>query len=81
MASWTAEQNKHFEQVLAVYDKDTPDRWQNVARAVGKSVEDVKRQYRLLEEDVRHIESGNYPSYGTRNRVRDEEQRMRYLRL
>ncbi|XP_020270628.1 protein RADIALIS-like 1 [Asparagus officinalis] len=58
---WTAKQNKMFEQALAVYDQETPDRWQNIARAVGRSVEDVKRHYQLLEEDVRHIESGNVP--------------------
>ena len=70
MASWTEEQNKRFEQLLAVYDEDTPDRWQNVAQGVGKSVEDVKRQYRLLEEDIRRIEAGG-AAYG----ARAEEQR------
>ena len=81
-SSWTPKQNKQFEQALAVYDQDTPDRWQNVARAVGKTVEEVKRQYELLEEDVRHIESGNVPfpysqqsSSASRGRARDDEQR------
>lgn len=62
-ASWTQKQNKLFEMALAVYDKDTPDRWNNIARAVGdnKSVDDVKRQYELLVEDVRRIESGMVP--------------------
>ena len=60
-SSWTPKQNKQFELALAEYCRDTPDRWQNVARAVGKSVEEVKRQYELLEEDVRHIEFGNGP--------------------
>jgi hypothetical protein len=52
-----------FEEALAVYDKDTPDRWHNVARAVGgnKSAEEVKRYYELLEEDIKHIESGRVP--------------------
>lgn len=81
ISSWTTEQNKQFEQALAVYDRDTPDRWQNVARAVGKSVNEVKRQYELLEEDVRHIENGNVPfpysqsNNGPRGRAREEEQR------
>ncbi|XP_072958846.1 protein RADIALIS-like 3 [Typha angustifolia] len=61
---WTAKQNKLFEQALAVYDRDTPDRWHNVARAVGgKSAEEVKRYYELLVEDVRRIESGQFPMY------------------
>lgn len=65
-SSWTQKQNKLFERALAVYDKDTPDRWHNIARYVGdKSVDDVKRHYELLIEDVRRIESGmvSYP-YG-----------------
>lgn len=61
-SSWTAEQNKRFEKALALYDKDTPDRWQNVAKAVGgKTAEEVKRHYEILLEDLRHIESGRIP--------------------
>ncbi|KVH92358.1 protein RADIALIS-like 3 [Cynara cardunculus var. scolymus] len=62
--SWTAKQNKLFETALAVYDRDSADRWQLIARAVGggKSAEEVKRHYELLLEDVRHIESGYIPS-------------------
>nr|XP_023911687.1 protein RADIALIS-like 3 [Quercus suber] len=60
--SWTAKENKAFERALAVYDKDTPDRWHNVAKAVGgKTPEQVKRHYELLVEDVKHIESGRVP--------------------
>lgn len=61
--SWTPRQNKLFEDALAVYDKDTPDRWHNVARAVGgnKSAEEVKRYYELLVEDIKHIEAGKVP--------------------
>ncbi|GAU18526.1 hypothetical protein TSUD_233980 [Trifolium subterraneum] len=58
MASWTARQNKLFEEALAIYDRETPDRWHNVAKVVGKSVEDVKRHYELLIEDVKRIERG-----------------------
>ncbi|KAF8779599.1 hypothetical protein HU200_002460 [Digitaria exilis] len=61
-AQWTQKQNKLFEQALAVYDKDTPDRWHNIARAVGgKSADEVRRYYELLEEDVSRIESGKVP--------------------
>ncbi|CAA2937913.1 transcription factor RADIALIS-like [Olea europaea var. sylvestris] len=67
-SSWTPKQNKQFEKALALYDKETPDRWQNVARAVdGKSAEEVKRHYEILVEDLKHIESGNipFPNYGS----------------
>lgn len=61
-SSWTSQENKRFEKALAVYDKDTPDRWQKVARAVGgKSAEEVKRHYDILIEDVRDIESDRFP--------------------
>ncbi|KAG0495597.1 hypothetical protein HPP92_000313 [Vanilla planifolia] len=61
-SNWTPKQNKLFERALAVYDEETPDRWQNVARAVeGKSAEEVKRHYDLLLEDLRYIESGKVP--------------------
>ncbi|RZC23564.1 Protein RADIALIS-like 1 [Glycine soja] len=57
-SSWTPRQNKLFERALAKYDRETPDRWQNVANEVGKSVEEVKRHYEILKEDIRRIERG-----------------------
>ncbi|KAI8014211.1 Protein RADIALIS-like 6 [Camellia lanceoleosa] len=61
-SSWTAKENKQFEEALAYFDKDTPDRWQNVARAVGgKSVEEVKRHYEILVKDIIQIESDQVP--------------------
>ncbi|OMO75710.1 hypothetical protein COLO4_25938 [Corchorus olitorius] len=72
--SWTAKQNKDFEKALAVYDKDTPDRWYNVAKAVGgKTADEVKRHYELLVEDVNHIESGHVPFPITGLLAEDEE--------
>ncbi|KAL1827472.1 hypothetical protein ACET3Z_005884 [Daucus carota] len=62
---WTAEENKLFENALAKFDKDTPDRWQKVAAMVpGKTVADVKRQYKVLEDDVSSIEAGLFPIPG-----------------
>jgi hypothetical protein len=59
---WTTKQNKQFEKALALYDKDTPDRWQNVAKAVGgKSAEEVRRHYEILVQDLINIESGQVP--------------------
>lgn len=60
-SSWTPRQNKLFEEALAIHDRETPDRWQNVARVVGKSVEDVKRHYEILKEDIKRIERGQIP--------------------
>ncbi|KAI4331568.1 hypothetical protein MLD38_029745 [Melastoma candidum] len=59
---WTVEENKQFENALAVFDKDTPDRWLKVAAMIpGKTVGDVIKQYRDLEEDVSDIEAGLIP--------------------
>ncbi|EXC23690.1 Transcription factor [Morus notabilis] len=64
-AKWTAEENKQFENALALYDKDTPDRWVKVAAMIpGKTVGDVMKQYRELEEDVSDIEAGLIPIPG-----------------
>lgn len=75
-SQWSSKQNKQFEMALALYDKETPDRWNNIARAVGgKSVEEVKRHYELLVHDLRHIESGRVPLPKYRNVGIVEEQR------
>ncbi|KNA12251.1 hypothetical protein SOVF_127700 [Spinacia oleracea] len=58
---WTTKQNKLFEKALALYDKDTQDRWQKIANVVGKSPEEVKRHYEILVEDVKSIEQGQVP--------------------
>ncbi|GMH23387.1 hypothetical protein Nepgr_025230 [Nepenthes gracilis] len=87
-SSWTPKQNKQFEKALALYDKDTPDRWENVARAVGgKSPEEVKRHYEILVQDLEHIESGQVPIPIYRNTlvngrgIADEQRHLRNLRL
>jgi len=60
--NWTFKQNKLFENALAIYDKDTPDRWHKVASVVGgKSPEEVKRHYEILLEDLNSIEAGQVP--------------------
>ncbi|XP_073290770.1 protein RADIALIS-like 3 [Primulina huaijiensis] len=60
---WTPQENKLFEKALARFDKDTPDRWHNIAQAMGggKSAEEVKRHFEILMEDLRRIESGYVP--------------------
>ncbi|XP_073151407.1 transcription factor DIVARICATA-like [Henckelia pumila] len=62
---WTPEENKKFENALAIYDRDTPDRWDNVAAMIpGKTANDVIKQYRELVEDVSDIEAGLIPVPG-----------------
>lgn len=62
---WTSEENKQFENALALFDKDTPDRWYNIATMIpGKTVNDVIKQYKELEEDVSVIEAGLIPVPG-----------------
>ncbi|XP_051124006.1 protein RADIALIS-like 3 [Andrographis paniculata] len=62
MSTWTSKQNKQFEEALARYDKDTPDRWHNIARAVsGKSADEVRRHYEVLEKDIMQIETDQVP--------------------
>ncbi|MQL95132.1 hypothetical protein Taro_027797 [Colocasia esculenta] len=88
-SSWSAKQNKLFEEALAVYDKDTPDRWQNVAREVGgKSPEEVKRHYDELVRDLKFIEAGQVPFPNYRSSalkggspMANDEQRLRSLKL
>ncbi|CAK9148366.1 unnamed protein product [Ilex paraguariensis] len=62
---WTPEENKKFENALALFDNDTPDRWQKIAAMVpGKTVGDVMKQYKELEDDVSSIEAGLVPIPG-----------------
>lgn len=62
---WTAEENKMFEDALALFDKETPDRWYNVASMIpGKTVNDVIKQYIELVEDITDIEAGLIPLPG-----------------
>lgn len=63
-------ENKLFENALAKFDNDAPDRWQRVAEMVpGKTVADVMRQYKELEDDVSSIEAGFYPKYRYNNSI------------
>jgi len=62
---WTREENKRFESALAIFDKETPDRWTRVAAMIpGKSVLDVIEQYKELVADIRDIEDGKVPIPG-----------------
>ncbi|CAI9780098.1 unnamed protein product [Fraxinus pennsylvanica] len=68
VTKWTPEENKRFENALALFDKDTPDRWYNVAAMIpGKTVSDVIKHYMELVEDVSDIEAGLIPIPGYTN--------------
>ncbi|KAF3439343.1 hypothetical protein FNV43_RR17620 [Rhamnella rubrinervis] len=88
--TWTAKQNKLFENALAVYDSETADRWHKIAKVVGGTTEEeVKRQYEILLEDINHIESGKVPLPKYRkvrgisegSNICSEEKRLKNLKL
>ncbi|XP_022861174.1 transcription factor DIVARICATA-like [Olea europaea var. sylvestris] len=67
---WTAEENKRFEDALALFDEEAPDRWYSVAAMIpGKTIIDVIKQYKELVEDVTHIEAGLIPIPGYTNHI------------
>ncbi|KAF8675798.1 hypothetical protein HU200_047287 [Digitaria exilis] len=62
-STWSKKENKLFEEVLAYYSEDTPDRWNKVSRAMGgtKTADEVRRHYEILEDDIKLINSGRVP--------------------
>ena len=87
---WTREENRRFEDALAVHGPNDPNRWQHVANAVGgKSVQEVKMHYEILQEDVIRIERDQIPppSYrgaainiNARQNIDNEQRKMAYNR-
>lgn len=65
-ATWTVEENKRFEKALAFQDdKDNLESWVKIADSIpGKTVVDVLRRYKELEDDVSDIEAGLIPIPG-----------------
>ncbi|XP_027360796.1 transcription factor SRM1-like isoform X2 [Abrus precatorius] len=62
LSEWSREQDKAFENALATYPEDAPDRWEKIAADVpGKTIEEIKLHYELLVEDINQIESGCVP--------------------
>ncbi|GMI88408.1 hypothetical protein like AT5G08520 [Hibiscus trionum] len=61
-SEWSRDQDKAFENALAIYPEDSSDRWEKIAAAVpGKTLEEIKAHYELLVEDINQIESGCVP--------------------
>ncbi|CAN0824388.1 Transcription factor SRM1 [Linum grandiflorum] len=62
---WTRSDDKKFEQALVFFPEDSPDRWLNIARHIGRPVAQVVEHYDLLLRDVYEIDSGrvDLPAY------------------
>ncbi|XP_059626880.1 transcription factor DIVARICATA-like [Cornus florida] len=61
-SDWSFEENKLFENCLAEFNLDSPDLFEKIGlRIPTKTVEDIKKQYEKLVEDVKMIESGFVP--------------------
>ncbi|KAF9678315.1 hypothetical protein SADUNF_Sadunf07G0022100 [Salix dunnii] len=90
-SKWSEQKNKLFENAIAIYDKDSPDRWRNIARFVGETTEEeVKKQYEILIDDINRIESDQVPLPNYKNHeesitensiISNEEDRLQQLKL
>ncbi|KAG6557448.1 hypothetical protein Mapa_000720 [Marchantia paleacea] len=63
---WTPKLDKLFEKALAIYDGDSPDRWEKIASKLpGVDPTEVKKHYDRLIEDLNSIETGRValPNY------------------
>ncbi|CAK9139369.1 unnamed protein product [Ilex paraguariensis] len=68
LTEWTFEENKLFENALAEFDPSSAVFFENVASKVPwKSMDEIKKHYQDLVEDIEMIESGlvPLPSYNT----------------
>ncbi|KFK36045.1 hypothetical protein AALP_AA4G070700 [Arabis alpina] len=63
--TWSREEEKSFENAIAMHcvqEEITEDQWMKMASMVPtKSIEEVKKHYQLLLEDVKAIENGQVP--------------------
>ncbi|EEF46608.1 transcription factor SRM1 [Ricinus communis] len=55
---WNLSEEKQFEKALVQFSEDLPDRWQQIADCIGKSVQEVTEHYEELVRDVNEIDSG-----------------------
>ncbi|XP_042007915.1 transcription factor SRM1-like [Salvia splendens] len=86
-SEWSWEQDKQFEDAVASYGEDCSDRWEKIAAEVpGKSVEEVKRHYGLLVNDIEAIESDfveipcyNPNSYSSHRRKYSKRERCKAM--
>ncbi|KAG9456760.1 hypothetical protein H6P81_001268 [Aristolochia fimbriata] len=66
VGEWNRESEKAFENAIATHlAKHSKPNWEEIASAVpGKTIEEVKRHYDILVEDVEAIEAGRVPIPG-----------------
>ncbi|KAI3951855.1 hypothetical protein MKX01_021593 [Papaver californicum] len=58
--TWTIKEDQILETALFMHDENSPNRWEKIAKDVGgkKTVEDVKKRYKLLQDAINSIETG-----------------------
>ncbi|XP_010271092.1 PREDICTED: protein RADIALIS-like 4 [Nelumbo nucifera] len=64
VGGWSREEEKAFETAIAMHwaTDDSKDRWEKIASMVpSKTVDELKKHYKVLVEDVDAIESGQIP--------------------
>ncbi|KAG7656906.1 SANT/Myb domain [Arabidopsis suecica] len=65
VATWSREEEKAFENAIALHcveEEITDDQWNKMASMVpSKALEEVKKHYQILLEDVKAIENGQVP--------------------
>lgn len=65
VATWSREEEKAFENAIAMHcveEEITDDQWMKMASMVpSKDLEEVKKHYQILLEDVKAIETGLVP--------------------
>ncbi|GFZ05909.1 duplicated homeodomain-like superfamily protein [Actinidia rufa] len=66
MSDWSREEEKAFENAIAIHwaeeDSKDDDHWPKIASLVPtKTIEELKKHYQLLVEDVAAIEAGHVP--------------------
>ncbi|KAL3838811.1 hypothetical protein ACJIZ3_023402 [Penstemon smallii] len=73
-SEWTFEENKSFENALAEFEPGSIAFYENVAsKFPSKSMEEIKKHYEALVEDVEMIESGRVPIPDYKNHVVEQE--------
>ncbi|XP_068640783.1 transcription factor SRM1-like [Aristolochia californica] len=59
---WSTRENKVFENSLATYGEEMPDRWERISEQLpGKTPEQIKKHYESLVEDLDFIDAGRIP--------------------